>query len=151
LFSYGEGIIDFNAEIPDDFAKSDGMVSNDGDVQQMEDWPAAEIPRKDREQQRELSPIWCARNRPPYRSDSAKYSPAGARHARRKKAMRSRPMACCAASPILGAGSSSRTRNTPPRLYVSSDRHLADLLGQFVKISPQGPWKNHQVREHIGK
>src|SRR5437660_10255476 len=29
----------------------------------------------------------------------------------------------CSLAPTLGAGSSSRTGNTPPRLYVSSDRH----------------------------
>jgi len=36
------------------------------------------------------------------------------------------------AAPTLGAGSSSRTRNTPPRLYVSSDRHRSVQIGRVA-------------------
>jgi hypothetical protein len=38
----------------------------------------------------------------------------------------------CSLAPILGAGSSSRTRNMPPRLYVSSDRHRPVQIGRVA-------------------
>jgi hypothetical protein len=77
------------------------------------------------------------------------------------------PGCVCAASPILGAGSSSRTRNTPPRLYVSSDRHRPVQIGRVAarptqsKAHPQSRYSkpgrayptasNTQFRRHIGR